>query len=137
MASTKRKNPKMPNILVACTGSVATIKLPVLINSLREKYKTLKQKVEVKVVLTECAKNFVTFEELPANLEVFTDSSEWAAWKKRGDPILHIDLGKWADVLVVAPLDANTLGKISSVRINLHSNRMYIEKHFFIVLGYL
>lgn len=35
-------------------------------------------------------------------------------WKKRGDPVLHIDLVKWADIFIIAPLDANTLGKISS-----------------------
>jgi phosphopantothenoylcysteine decarboxylase len=35
-------------------------------------------------------------------------------WKKRGDPVLHIELRKWADSLVVAPLDANTLAKIAN-----------------------
>eukprot|EP00049_Salpingoeca_infusionum_P008829 m.145895 g.145895 ORF g.145895 m.145895 type:complete len:66 (-) comp14144_c0_seq6:282-479(-) len=30
-----------------------------------------------------------------------------------GDPVLHIELRKWADVFVIAPLDANTLGKLS------------------------
>ena len=32
--------------------------------------------------------------------------------KSRGDPVLHIDLRKWTDVCIVAPLDANTLGKV-------------------------
>ncbi|KAK9958941.1 hypothetical protein ABG768_011037 [Culter alburnus] len=35
-------------------------------------------------------------------------------WTKRSDPVLHIELRRWADVLVIAPLDANTLGKIAS-----------------------
>ena len=41
-----------------------------------------------------------------------TDEDEWT-WKKRGDSILHIDLCKDNDVLVIAPLSANTLAKIS------------------------
>lgn len=36
-------------------------------------------------------------------------------WSKRGDPVLHIELAKWADVFTIAPLDANTLAKIASV----------------------
>ncbi|ERE76314.1 phosphopantothenoylcysteine decarboxylase-like protein [Cricetulus griseus] len=35
-------------------------------------------------------------------------------WKRRSDPVLHIDLRRWADLLLVAPLDANTLGKVAS-----------------------
>ncbi|KAM9061026.1 phosphopantothenoylcysteine decarboxylase isoform X3 [Sarcophilus harrisii] len=35
-------------------------------------------------------------------------------WKSLSDPVLHIDLRRWADLLVVAPLDANTLGKVAS-----------------------
>lgn len=42
------------------------------------------------------------------------DENEWKMWKNRGDPILHIDLVKWADIFIIAPLDANTLGKMSS-----------------------
>ncbi|KAJ8944309.1 hypothetical protein NQ314_009499 [Rhamnusium bicolor] len=42
------------------------------------------------------------------------DSDEWAAWSKRGDPVLHIELAKWADIFLIAPLDANTLAKISN-----------------------
>lgn len=45
---------------------------------------------------------------------LFTDHDEWNAWNKRGDPILHIDLRNWADILIVAPVDANTLAKIAS-----------------------
>lgn len=34
-------------------------------------------------------------------------------WTKRNDPVLHIELGKWADLMVIAPLDANTLAKMA------------------------
>lgn len=38
----------------------------------------------------------------------------WQMWKHRSDPVLHIDLRRWADLMLVAPLDANTLGKVAS-----------------------
>ena len=34
-------------------------------------------------------------------------------WQKRGDPVFHIDLRRWADVMVIAPLDANTMAKLA------------------------
>lgn len=35
-------------------------------------------------------------------------------WTQMSDPVLHIELRRWADLLVIAPLDANTLGKIAN-----------------------
>lgn len=35
-------------------------------------------------------------------------------WKTRSDPVLHIELRRWANMFIIAPLDANTLGKIAS-----------------------
>lgn len=35
-------------------------------------------------------------------------------WAQRSDPVLHIELRRWADLLLIAPLDANTLGKMAS-----------------------
>lgn len=46
-------------------------------------------------------------------LRVLGDDDEWRAWRAVGDPVLHIELRRWADVLVVAPLSANTLAKLS------------------------
>lgn len=93
--------------MVCCTGSVATIKLKQLVEDI------LKHELEVRVVASERSQHFFDAGELPAGVEVFRDADEWAMWTKRGDPVLHIDLGKWADVVLVAPLDANTLAKIS------------------------
>ncbi|XP_075064287.1 phosphopantothenoylcysteine decarboxylase isoform X4 [Mixophyes fleayi] len=39
---------------------------------------------------------------------------EGKMWNQRSDPVLHIELRRWADLMLLAPLDANTLGKISS-----------------------
>lgn len=47
---------------------------------------------------------------------VFRDAAEWAGVGspyRRGDPVLHIEFRTWADLLIVAPLDANTLAKFA------------------------
>lgn len=67
----------------------------------------------VKTVITESACKIYKqavgdYRTIP---DLYTDEDEWK-WYKIGDPILHIDLRDWADILVVAPLTANTLGKI-------------------------
>uniref|UniRef100_A0A1L8E269 Phosphopantothenoylcysteine decarboxylase n=1 Tax=Nyssomyia neivai TaxID=330878 RepID=A0A1L8E269_9DIPT len=96
-------------IVIGCTGSVATIKLPELVEKLTNEIPG----VEIQIVTTEAAKNFISSDFLQ-KFKVLTDADEWSAWKKRGDPVLHIDLTKWADLLLIAPLDANTLAKIAA-----------------------
>ncbi|XP_017478644.1 PREDICTED: phosphopantothenoylcysteine decarboxylase [Rhagoletis zephyria] len=100
------------NILIGVTGSVATIKLPLLI----EKIKEFEQDyaINIKIVPTQHARHFFESTLLPANVKVLIDAAEWSMWQRRGDPVLHIELGKWADVLLIAPLSANTLAKIST-----------------------
>lgn len=44
---------------------------------------------------------------------MWTDEDEWRADYKIGDPILHIELRRWADIVLVAPCSANTLAKIA------------------------
>ncbi|KAH7165362.1 flavoprotein [Dactylonectria macrodidyma] len=106
------------HVLLAASGSVATIKLVQIINGLAEH-----RNVSVRVILTNSAMHFLagqsseqpTVSELnymPNVDAVYTDASEWAKPWKRGAPILHINLRKWADVLVVAPLSANTMAKV-------------------------
>lgn len=53
---------------------------------------------------------------MPKSVDLYSDKDEWAAWSNRGDPVLHIELAKWADIFLIAPLDANTLAKIANVR---------------------
>ncbi|XP_046348323.2 phosphopantothenoylcysteine decarboxylase-like [Haliotis rufescens] len=96
------------NVLVACTGSVASIKIPKLIEHLTNSH----TKIEVKLVTTQNATHFFNPEELP--VKVHKDAEEWESWKKIGDPVLHIELRRWADLMVIAPLDANTMAKITN-----------------------
>ncbi|CAJ1056626.1 phosphopantothenoylcysteine decarboxylase [Xyrichtys novacula] len=94
-------------VLVGVTGSVASLKLPILVSELLQL-----PKVDVKVVTTEHAKHFYNPEEVSVN--IYSDNDEWEHWTQRSDPVLHIELRRWADLFVIAPLDANTLGKIAN-----------------------
>ncbi|XP_053127706.1 phosphopantothenoylcysteine decarboxylase isoform X1 [Hemicordylus capensis] len=98
---------KSTRILIGVTGSVAALKLPLLISELLKI-----PSLEVQVVTTEHAKHFYNPHEIPVTL--YSDTDEWELWKGRTDPVLHIELRRWADIMVVAPLDANTLAKIAN-----------------------
>lgn len=95
-------------ILIGCTGSVATIKLPKLVEYLNENYD-----VDIRIIVTNRAQHFYSAKDIPSSFTIYTDDNEWNMWSKRGDPVLHIELAKWADVFVIAPLDANTLAKLA------------------------
>lgn len=113
-----------PRILVGVTGSVASIKLPLLLECLLKLG-------EVRVVSTACAEHFWGNLTLPSDVAVFRDRDEWSRWQKMGDEVsclssvlffpseqrklkvLHIELRRWATVFVIAPLDANTLAKLA------------------------
>ncbi len=101
----------MARILLGVTGSVAAIRAFDLIECLSLAGHDLK------VVLTESAKYFLDIQKLagdPRVLGVFRDADEWPApGYRRGDQVLHITLRGWADVFVVAPLDAHTLAKFA------------------------
>ncbi|XP_061773104.1 phosphopantothenoylcysteine decarboxylase isoform X1 [Nerophis ophidion] len=101
------KSPGTFCVLVGVTGSVAALKLPLLVSEL-----LLLPGVDVRVVTTEHAQHFYNPEEV--SVKVYSDKDEWEMWTQRSDPVLHIELRRWADLLVIAPLDANTLGKIAS-----------------------
>ncbi|XP_029289483.1 phosphopantothenoylcysteine decarboxylase [Cottoperca gobio] len=94
-------------VLVGVTGSVAALKLPLLVPQLLQL-----PGVDVRVVTTDHAKHFYNPAEV--SVRIYNDKDEWELWTQRSDPVLHIELRRWADLLVIAPLDANTLGKIAN-----------------------
>ncbi|KAK7891240.1 hypothetical protein WMY93_023203 [Mugilogobius chulae] len=95
------------NVLVGVTGSVAALKLPLLVSELLQL-----SGVDVRVVTTEHAKHFYDPATVPA--KIYSDADEWELWTHRSDPVLHIELRRWAHLFIIAPLDANTLAKIAS-----------------------
>lgn len=105
------------NIIIGCTGSVASIKIPELVEMI---LKSELPKFEIKIIATEHAKHFFKKEQLPVGVSLLNDHDDWLVWQKRGDPVLHIDLTKWADILLLAPIDANTLAKIANVSATQH-----------------
>lgn len=107
--SFKRDSSKF-NLLIGVTGSVATIKLAELITDLHRRCP--EHRLSVRVVSTDSARHF--FDETMLNCPVYFDDDEWLLWRDRGDPVLHIELRKWADAMLIAPLDANTLAKIAN-----------------------
>jgi phosphopantothenoylcysteine decarboxylase len=108
----------MARLILGVTGSVAAIRTPSLFRTL------FSAGHEVRVVATEPALYFFNPSELspPASASaaagervLYRDADEWpAARYQRGDRVLHIELRKWADMLIVAPLDANTLAKFAA-----------------------
>ncbi|KAF5100410.1 hypothetical protein D0Z00_001269 [Geotrichum galactomycetum] len=110
-------DPRLPqddgklHILLAATGSTSTGKIRLIINKLNEIYG--KEKISIQIILTKAAENFVSRGEIPSHIRIWRDKDEWETWKGRSDPVVHIELRRWADILVIAPLSANTLGKIA------------------------
>ncbi|KAG0490552.1 hypothetical protein HPP92_007415 [Vanilla planifolia] len=95
-----------PRIIIAASGSVAAIKFEILCRCFTEW-------AEVKAVVTKSALHFIDKASLPNDVTVYTDEDEWSTWKKLSDGVLHIELRKWADAMIIAPLSANTLAKIA------------------------
>jgi phosphopantothenoylcysteine decarboxylase len=104
--------PAMSHIILGVTGSVAAVRTPALYAALRD------QGHQVRVVATEPSLSFFDPGALgpadPAGGPLFRDADEWSGRRyRRDDPVLHIAFRHWADLLVVAPLDANTLAKFA------------------------
>lgn len=94
------------NVLLGLTGSVAAIKAPELVSGLHA------AGFAVKAVATDAATYFVPSDGL--GCELVRDADEWPGQHyERGDPVQHIELRRWADLFLIAPLDANTLAKLA------------------------
>jgi phosphopantothenoylcysteine decarboxylase len=108
----------MARLILGVTGSVAAIRTPSLYAQLHAAGH------EVRVVATRSSLYFFDTAllgiaegenpEVTTDGPLFRDSDEWPGTRyHRGDEVLHIEFRKWADLFVVAPLDANTLAKFA------------------------
>lgn len=96
---------KGKKIVLGITGSIAAYKACLLIRQL------IKRGAEVQVVITPAGKEFIT----PITLSALTHKpviSEFFS-QRDGTWNSHVDLGLWADAMVVAPCTASTLGKMA------------------------
>jgi len=92
-------------ILVGVTGGIAAYKIPILVRLL------VKAGSEVKVVATNAAFEFVT----PLTLSTVSKNPVESEFSDaEGNWNNHVELGLWADVMVIAPATANTIGKMAN-----------------------
>lgn len=96
---------KHKRILIGVTGGIAAYKIPELVRQFKKKG------AEVQVICTPSALQFVTLKTLsvvserPALVDFF--DADTGSWNH------HVNLGLWADALIIAPCGSNTLGKMS------------------------
>lgn len=147
------------HVVLATTGSVASVKTPLIIERLlsydnvriqiistkasqhfyqekeiiqstrnenkiktSERYPAYTDEYSVKSLATENAAAYEAeshvdeyddfYSEKGPRLHFWKDEDEWTSWNSTGDPILHIELRRWADIVLIAPCSANTLAKI-------------------------
>ncbi|MEY3869440.1 MAG: hypothetical protein RLZZ338_3331 [Cyanobacteriota bacterium] len=97
---------KDKRVLIGLSGGIAAYKVCEVVSTLA------KSGVEVRAILTESAQEFIT----PLTLatlcrhRAYTDRDFWQPNNNRP---LHIELGEWAEVFVIAPMSANTLAKLA------------------------
>jgi len=100
---------KNKHIVVGVTGGIAAYKIPLLVRELR------KAGAEVRVVMSEAAREFVT----PLTLSTLSNNEVVVGtFPRERSNVLdartwHIDLGRWADVMVIAPATANIAAKLA------------------------
>ena len=97
---------KGKKIILGITGSIAAYKACYIIRGL------IKQGAEVQVVITPAGKEFIT----PITLSALTSKpviSEFFA-QRDGTWNSHVDLGLWADAMLIAPATASTIGKMAN-----------------------
>ena len=96
---------KGKKIILGVTGSIAAYKAAILVRLM------VKEGAEVKVMMTELAKAFIT----PLTLATLSKNPVLVNFydPENGDWNNHVDLGIWADAFVVAPATANTMAKMA------------------------
>lgn len=97
---------KGKHILLGITGSIAAYKAAFLIRSL------VKEGAEVKVVMTDMAKRFIT----PLTIATLSKNPVLTEFynPENGDWNSHVSLGIWADLYIIAPASANTIAKMAT-----------------------
>lgn len=96
------------NLLLGITGGIAAYKTAALVRLF------IKSGASVKVVMTESAKDFITpltlstLSKNPVLSSFINDEEENTVWNN------HVELGLWADIMLIAPATANTLSKMAN-----------------------
>ncbi|MFA9389853.1 MAG: flavoprotein [Prolixibacteraceae bacterium] len=98
-------NLKGKHIVLGITGSIAAYKAATLLRCL------IKEGAEVQVVMTPSAKEFIT----PVTLSALSNKPVISEFFGANDGTWnsHVDLGIWADLMLIAPATASTMGKMA------------------------
>ena len=112
----KEESKEKLNLLFCITGSVAAIRFEeILLN-----FVSL-NKFRIKCIITDKAKIFLEekikdYKEIEKKYlcEIYFDNDEFELYRKDKNRVLHIELRKWADLILLCPLSANTLAKITN-----------------------
>src|SRR5436190_14721155 len=93
------------NIVLGVCGSIAAYKSAGLVRLL------IKAGAQVQVIMTPDALNFIT----PLTLSTLSKKPVLADYfkPKSGEWNNHVEIGLWADIMIIAPASANTLGKMA------------------------
>uniref|UniRef100_A0AC35TR94 Flavoprotein domain-containing protein n=1 Tax=Rhabditophanes sp. KR3021 TaxID=114890 RepID=A0AC35TR94_9BILA len=100
------RSPQKFHLLMGVTGSPAAVQIKELLEELKKL--APEGKLLIKIIATDKALQYFDADSLDEEVygeKVVIDSI------KRGDPILHVELKKWADALLLVPLDASTITK--------------------------
>jgi len=96
-------------VLLGVSGSIAAYKSAIIVREL------IKRGAEVQVVMTHAAKDFITpltlstLSKRPVYSEFIEDDQKaYGVWNN------HVDMGLWADLMLIAPASSNTLSKIAT-----------------------
>lgn len=93
------------NVLVAITGSISVLNMPNYLGILKHKYKN------VKVIMSESAERMLPSSTISLFCdEVFIDDKKSEYPNNKG----HVELARWADIFLVIPATANTLGQVAN-----------------------
>jgi phosphopantothenoylcysteine decarboxylase/phosphopantothenate--cysteine ligase len=99
-------------ILLGVSGGIAAYKTPLIVRLLK------RLNVEVRVVMTPSAKDFVT----PLTLSTLSKNPVLSTFTATDldNPVWndHVELGKWADLFIIAPATANTLSALVNAKCN-------------------
>jgi phosphopantothenoylcysteine decarboxylase/phosphopantothenate--cysteine ligase len=92
-------------IVLGISGSIAAYKTPLLVRAL------IKAGAKVKVVMTPAAKSFVA----PLTLSTVSNNPVYSEFVDNEEEVWnnHVDLGLWADLMLIAPASANTMSKMA------------------------
>jgi phosphopantothenoylcysteine decarboxylase len=114
-------------IVVGVTGSVAAIRVPALVDGLRARGATIVLVATANglrflgqaVLRADWTVQSPATEELVGffqdrGVRLYTDKDEWQNWRQLGDPVLHIEIRRQADALLIAPASADMLAKLAN-----------------------